>query len=264
MSGGKPHLLLVLTATASLALAVSQTFAQTSTPARASAPKSSAQSRIAMPGKILPQDGAYFAADDIRFMVDHVNGQVRLRFQDSDEVFYLSSEPASLGGRLLKYDTGDTALIVAGWGGVTLYTDAAPNGVAAERTGDAGPLDPEPVSGSRVKPFAANLSQDLSDQFNLAVGIAADWETLNADDRKRAAAMDAMRNATLALARVARARGGRSRASRISVIRAVEAPSPGVTVENGVLTVSFNLGAPASKPARPSSLAVAHAIMNHH
>ena len=63
----------------------------------------------------LPGDGIYLAGD-LMFMVTHLAGQVRLRFTDKDEIFYLVSEPASLGGRVLKYDTGEVALQVAGWG----------------------------------------------------------------------------------------------------------------------------------------------------
>ena len=55
----------------------------------------------------MPADGRYLAADRLRFMIDHDEDQIRLRFIGSDEVFYLSSEPAPLGGRVLKYDSGD-------------------------------------------------------------------------------------------------------------------------------------------------------------
>src|SRR5262245_5984771 len=79
-----------------------------------------------------PSDGRYLADDQLRFMIDTSDDQIRLRFMDSDEIFYLTSEPAPLGGRVLKYDTGEVALQVAGWGGVTLYTDTERGGIPAE------------------------------------------------------------------------------------------------------------------------------------
>ena len=37
---------------------------------------------------------------------------------------------------MLKYDTGEVALQVAGWGGLTLYTANEPGGIPAERADD--------------------------------------------------------------------------------------------------------------------------------
>src|SRR5690348_1308005 len=43
------------------------------------------------PSSPLPKDGTYIANDKIGFTIDHQGGQVRLRFVDNDEVFYLTS-----------------------------------------------------------------------------------------------------------------------------------------------------------------------------
>ncbi len=231
-----------------------------------------AQSRIAVPAKTVPENGLYFANDALRFLIDHANNQVRLRFLGNDEVFYLSSEPANLGGRLLKYDTGDTALMIAGWGGVTLYTESEPNGLPAERTGDGSALDPQLVGGSRIKRFAAELSQSLSDRFNIAIGFAANWEKLAKDDHMRALASESMRNAAQALEHLVRERGGRTRVARISIVRVVEGPTPAVKTGGNILTVVFapDAGANAAQAVgptqalagRPSSLAIAKALMS--
>jgi hypothetical protein len=230
--------------------------------------------RLATPPKPVPENGTYFANGEIVFVVDHLANQVRLRFADNDEVFYLSSEPASLGGRLLKYDTGDTALRVAGWGGVTLYTESARNGVPAERSGDAEALDPPPVAANDIKRFAAALSQDLSDRASLAVGFAADWNGLAKNDRARQLTSEAMRNAALALKSVVRQRGGRSRAARITIVRAVAGEAPGVKISNGVLTITYceddtpqaqKIVGPAQALAgRPSSLLITKTLLAAH
>ena len=42
------------------------------------------------------------ADDQLRFMIDVEDDQIRLRFIDNDEVFYLTSEPAPLGETLRR------------------------------------------------------------------------------------------------------------------------------------------------------------------
>jgi len=210
------------------------------------------------PAMPLPRDGAYVANDRLAFAVDHRGDQVRLRFLDNDEVFYLSSEMASLGGRVFKYDTGTTALQVTGWGGVTLYTADAKGGLPAEFNDAMQNVDPPPVSAQDVKAFAAKLAEDLSAAEDFAVGFAADWDNLAQSDELRALGCDAMRNVTYALKDLVKA-GRRTRISdRIHIIRVIRGAKPGVTMQKGILAVTI---APQNGPsARPSSLAIARAI----
>ena len=56
-------------------------------------------SRLLAPAPVLPADGSYLAGEQ-SFMISHLAGQVRLRLAGSDEVFYLTSEPAPMGGRV--------------------------------------------------------------------------------------------------------------------------------------------------------------------
>src|SRR5690348_10016046 len=82
--------------------------------------------------------GDYTAAEDINFTILPYGGdKYLLRFDDSPENFVLASDRVALGGRELRYDTGALALKISVWGGVTLYTVDAPNGLPATRTGDA-------------------------------------------------------------------------------------------------------------------------------
>jgi hypothetical protein len=209
------------------------------------------------PAGPLPEPGQY-RADDTEFLIDHEGRFARLRFSGSDEIFYLESEPASLGGRVLRYDTGEMALAVTGWGGVTLYTDSAPNGIPAERTGDLADILPRVIPGRETKFFAATLSQRLADRQNLAVGFAADWDVLARNDGLRALAVDSMRNATYALERLSATRPVRAAlAARVHVIRVLTGEK-GAALQNEVLTVTFRQGGGPS--ARPSSRAIAEVI----
>jgi hypothetical protein len=122
-----------------------------------------------------PADGRYLADDQLRFMIDVESDQIRLRFLDSDEVFYLTSEPAPLGGRVLKYDTGEVALQIAQWGGLTLYTEDERGGVPAERADDeTDNFQPVPVAANDVRAFALKLAQGLEQAHDFGVGFVAD------------------------------------------------------------------------------------------
>jgi hypothetical protein len=200
--------------------------------------------------------------DDVQFLIDHADGQTKLRFSQNEEVFYLTSEPAAMGGRVLKHDTGEVALQVTSYGGVTLYTQQAPAGTPAERTADLGVLDPRPVAANEVRTFAARLSQRLADRASLAVGFVTDWALLESDEKLRNLAADTMRNTTNALERLSAAsRAMRSAlAVRLSVVRVVAGRVKGATLENNTLVVSFDSeGGPS---ARPSSLAIARAVQD--
>ncbi|MEY4879953.1 MAG: hypothetical protein RJB62_1422 [Pseudomonadota bacterium] len=206
-----------------------------------------------------PEDGHYAAGDEAQFWIDHQGGNVRLRFADSEEIFYLTVEPSTLGGRVLKYDTGDVALAVSGWGGVTLYTKRTPNGIPAERMGNAPNLEPRPVTARETQHFAATLSQNLETEERLNVGFAANWERISRGNRVRSLAIDAMRNASYALSELSENRDTKAAyADRIKVVRIVAAEAAAVEVENEVVTVSFDADGEASD--RPSSRAIVDAI----
>ncbi len=208
-----------------------------------------------------PEDGHYYAADGVEFWVDH-NGEgenARLRFVGEDEIFYLTTDPSTLGGRVLKYDTGDVALAVSSWGGVTLYTRGAPNGLPAERMGDAPPLDPEPLNAGEVQDFAQTLARTLEERDSLSIGFAANWDRISRVNRVRALAADSMRNATNALAELASVAETKSEyAERIKVIRIIASNSTDIRVIDDTVTISLNAnGGPWE---RPSSRAIIEAI----
>ena len=216
-----------------------------------------AAARLALSASPLPEDGLYEAGDDLQFVIDHQGGQVRMRFIGSDEVFYLASEPAPLGGRVLKYDSGEVALQVAGWGGVTLYTDQARSGVPAERADASNPVDPIPVAAADLGMFASRLAQEVAVEDDLAIGFTANWDAL-ADDGARALAVDAMRDATYAIAQLAHGTNHAALEDRLHIVKVVAGTHPAATFQGGVLTVTY---APQDGPsARPSSLVIRRAL----
>jgi hypothetical protein len=206
-----------------------------------------------------PADGRYLADDQLRFMIDVENDQIRLRFLDSDEVFYLTSEPAPVGGRVLKYDTGEVALQIAQWGGLTLYTEDERGGLPAERADDeTDNFQPAPVTARDVRAFALKLAQGLEQSHDFGVGFIADWEELAQGDGVRALAVDAMRNAAYALDRLARGPEREAIAERFHLVRVAAAAEPGAKMQDGVLVVSYM---PEGGPsARPSSRAISRVL----
>jgi hypothetical protein len=205
----------------------------------------------------LPADGLYEAGDAM-FMISHLAGQVRLRFVGSDEIFYLTSERASMGGRVLKYDSGEVALLVAGWGGVTLYTEDARTGVPAELSDANAPFDPKPVAAKDFLPYVSKLAQDMAAHDNLAVGFAADWDVLQKSDKERALACDAMRAAAAGILRAVKYTKKGALADGLHIVKVAPAQRPGVTVNGGVVIVSYNTSGGPS--ARPSSRLIARAL----
>ncbi|MBV9420350.1 MAG: DUF4908 domain-containing protein, partial [Alphaproteobacteria bacterium] len=83
------------------------------------------------------QTGAYFAGDRVRFTLAAYAEKFLMRFDGEPEIYVLYADHGSYGGRVLKYDSGGTAMQVSGWGAMTVYTDAQPSGLPAARTGDA-------------------------------------------------------------------------------------------------------------------------------
>jgi hypothetical protein len=206
----------------------------------------------------LPRDGTYVANDNLTFVVDHRDGQARLRFSGSDEVFYLSNEAAPLAGRVLKYDTGAVALQVAGWGGVTLYTAAAKSGVPAEYSDVVQNVDPPPVAAKDIRAFAGKLAEELSARDDFAIGFVAGWDDLAQSDGLRALACDAMRNATYALLELAKTAKRALVSDRLHIVKVADGEKPGATVQRGILTVTYaRQGGPS---ARPSSLAIVRVL----
>ena len=206
----------------------------------------------------LPLDGLYTASDDVAFTIDHWQGQTRLKFTAGNEVFYLTSEPAAMGARVFKYDTGDVVLMVAGWGGVTLYTPRAPAGVPAEHSSDTTNLYPGLLNGRQTKILAAQLSQQLQDRDNLSIGFAANWDRFAHIEAARALAVDAMRNTTEAIETLLAQRNMRQKLSKLRVVRIVESNAPAALLQNDTLIVSF---VTRDWPrARPSSLMILKAL----
>jgi Domain of unknown function (DUF4908) len=210
----------------------------------------------------LPADGTYLAGD-YRFAIDRSGDYERLHFTGDDEIYYLTVEPGAMGGRVLKYDTGEVALQVAGWSGVTLYTRKVPGGLPAERTGYAVGLDAPPlIPGDQIKTFAVHISDEIQSRTGLVIGFRANWDAFTRSDPMRALACEAMRNAARAIERIASQRKeAQALIAQFTVVRIAPANTPGVSIGDNLLTITFTPALGAA--GRPSSLAIVKTIREH-
>jgi hypothetical protein len=193
------------------------------------------------PGQI--DSGSYLAGDRVGFTLDRSGPNYLLRFDSSPEVFALSPDSAAMGGRVLRYDSGETAVQVSSWGGVTLYTDSQPSGLPAVRTGDSTIAEPASTSIAELENSAEDESADLARQRHLDVAFKADWNGLEGNASARALAIDAMNNVARGLERFGRsARRHDALARRVRTVMFMIAGRPAVTLNGKTLTVTFDPG----------------------
>ena len=205
------------------------------------------------------EPGTYLASDTVGFAIESEGANFLLRFQGAPEVFVLYADRASMGGRILKYDSGETAIQVTVWGGITLYTDAKPNGLPAVRNGDAQPFALPAVSMNDMQNAASDESQRLAYIRRLRLGISTDWNAIAGNSGLRAIYYDAMENAARGIERFTAAGPARDALSkRVDTVSITPAAKPTVNVAGKTLLVTFNPG--SGYVGRASSRAIARGL----
>lgn len=205
------------------------------------------------------QPGSYLAGDKVRFTLVNDGDNFLLRFDGNPEVFVLYAGHASLGGRILKYDSGETVLQVAGWGGMTVYTDTAPTGLPAVRTGDAGTLSPQGASLPDIHNAAEDEAQHLAYMRGLRLSVTVDWPAIASDGVARAFAFDTMENTVRGLDRFSYTANGREAiAHRVDTVLVEPAGKPTLMLKTKTLIVTFNPS--RGYAGRASSRAIARAL----
>ncbi|HEX3673187.1 MAG TPA: DUF4908 domain-containing protein [Rhizomicrobium sp.] len=209
-------------------------------PARA---QDSMGERLSMDRLAAIQPGAYLAGDAVRFVLSPFNGDFLVRFQDSPEVFVLYADNASLGGRVLKYDDGETAMRVAVWGGMTLYTDGSPGGLPVTRTGDAPPPSPPMIGPGEMQNIMSAESQRLFTARRLQIGFNVDWGGFGSP-LARSYAFNAIENAARGIERFTTSAVGHDAVARRidTVVVAATGGRPDFALSGRTLVVMFNSG----------------------
>jgi len=204
-------------------------------------------------------DPGTYAANHTVFTLDTYGDKYLIRFNGDPEIYVLYADHAPLGGRALKYDSGQTVIRVAGWGGLTLYTETAPGGVPAERTGDALPPSLGPISLADMQNASEDEAEHLAYSRRVRLAFTADWNALAGDARLRAICFDAMENASRGIDRFLTIPKGREAfAKRVDQVRMALGTKPLMFLSGKTLNITFN--AQMGFAGRASSLGITRAL----
>jgi hypothetical protein len=202
------------------------------------------------------QPGLYSAGDGDFTLAPYGPARYLLRFSGRAEKFVLTMDRGSLGAKLLKYDTGTTAIRVSVWGGMTLYTQDAPQGLPATYQGVAPAPDTLAISASELQTAFGDEASHLTYAQNIALKFSADPAVLSADGETRGRAFDALTNAAMGIERflATNTAAHRALARRINSVKVAEGGKPTITISGQTLLVSFVPG--EGHEGHASSLAI--------
>ena len=201
------------------------------------------------------ETGSFSAGENLTFTLEPYGDKYLLRFADSPESYVLSVERVFLGGRILRYDTGVTAIRVSVWGGMTLYTAGAPNGLPATRVSEELPAPRPAVDRDDFVAALSDEEKHLAYTLGLHIRFSAEPGILNSKADK-GLAFDALVSTAAGIEKLVSVPGGRAAMSKkFDTVRIVENPRPGVALVGKTLVVSFSPN--AGQAGRASSREVA-------
>ncbi len=204
----------------------------------------------------LVQPGLYSAGETLTFTLAPYGNRYLLRFTGASETFVLSVERGTLGSKLMKYDTGTMALKVSVWGGFTVYTRDAPQGIPANYQGVAQPLPELAITANELTTAFNDEARHVNYVQNIALKFSADPAVLAADAETRGRAFIALTNAATGIERflsdTPAARPVMAR--RINSVRVAEGGKPTIALFGQTLVVSFVPG--VGHEGHASSLAI--------
>ncbi len=181
-----------------------------------------------------------YQAGDRRFSLDRYQNAFLMRFAGQPEIFVLYANYGAMSSRVLQYDSGAIAIQVAGWGGMTLYTDDHPEGLPTSRVGDSSAPVLPAISVQQMQSAADDETSHLGYVRGLKITFFTDQNAIP-ENAVRALAFDTMENAARGIDRFTAnpaARG--SFGQRVSSVRIAIADKPYIKIDNRVLIVTFN------------------------
>jgi hypothetical protein len=181
-----------------------------------------------------------YQAGDRRFSLDRYQNAFLMRFAGQPEIFVLYANFGSMGSRVLQYDSGAIALQVAGWGGMTVYTDDHPEGMPTSRVGDSTPPVLPAISMQQMQSAADDETAHLSYVRGLKISFFADQNTVS-DNNVRSLAFDSMENAARGIDRFTTNPAARNAfGQRVTAVRLQISDKPYIKITDRVLIVTFN------------------------
>jgi len=197
----------------------------------------------------------YVSEDGLGFVFDRSSRRALLKFDNSPEVWALSRHPAPRGDLIYKNDLGRPMLRATRVGGVTLFTEARPDGLAASLSGGGAPLRLTPlgpqVLAERLLQASTRASRSAKRLIRFEAEAAPDSSALIGDTAIVAAE---------ALARMARRRDAASHLSQVARVRLVEGKKPSAVVRQQAMTITVVTA--DGFAGRPSSARILDALLD--
>lgn len=205
------------------------------------------------PAPSAPPVARYVSEPGPSFVLDRSTPTPMMRFEDSPEVWVLRSAPGARGDVLFFNDLNQLVLRVWAVGGVTLYTQAKPNGLAAQTTGAAPPIQLMDIGNSfRQLLKQANSRLAVAAQRSSERGIGLEIPPVHTNTRTAALLVDTATLVAEAFETIAERRGGLELLNKVDKVQVVLTDGPpGADFSQGVLKVSVR--AQDGMAGRPSS-----------
>jgi hypothetical protein len=143
------------------------------------------------------------------------------------------------------------AIRVSVWGGMTMYTREAPDGLPATKIGEETPPPPPSVSRDDLAAATMDEQSHLSYTQQLRLRFIVDPSILRGNEEDRRLAFDALVSAEAGVERLLATTGGREALTkRFDTVRIIRGDKPAIAVSGKTLMVSF---APAAGMAGHAS-----------
>ena len=183
--------------------------------------------------------GIYSISERPNFTLRLYGDKYLLRFDGNPESYVLSETRVILGGRILRYDTGAIAIRVSVWGGMTMYTADAPDGLPATKIGEEVTMPIPAVSRNDLAAAMVDEGNHLAYTRQLRLRFIIDPAVLGGSDEDRRLAFDALVSAELGVERLLASPGGRQALARFTTVRLVRGDKPSITMSGKTVVVSF-------------------------
>ncbi|HET9159416.1 MAG TPA: DUF4908 domain-containing protein [Caulobacteraceae bacterium] len=201
-----------------------------------------------------PVVGRYAVERGPGFVLDRSNSSAPLlKYENRDEVFVLQPRPVGRGDMVFTNDAGEVVLRATRLGGLIVFTEDRPQGMAASLRGAAQPIPTE------VQMSPGSFIRRINDIGNRLADLSPNFKKIsfNSDDSAVAMLAEA---ASLTLQAVQTAVKRKKTRTIDTFERLVlrDGPAPSVVYDGGVLTITVTPGLGVA--GRPSSEKIARAL----
>jgi hypothetical protein len=201
-----------------------------------------------------PPVARYVSDEGEAFVLDRTSSPPLLRFEESQEVFALSPEPAARGDIIYRDDLGEPVLRITRLGGLTLFAHGRPGGAPVALAGLAPGIRLQPLSpgalGQRLLQAAFRASRATRRLFV--------FEAREVSPGSEALFADAASVAAEGVVRMARRKDAKALIGRFNRVVLMPGSRAEATVRKGVMSITINTS--QGLAGRPSSARIVEAV----